>query len=182
MTTANPEFELRGVHHLALVCRDMARTVDFYTGVLGMPLVKTIELPAGMGQHFFFDIGNGDCLAFFWFPEAPEPVPGVSAPASLPFVGDLRSAIGSMNHIAFSVPPEKFDQYVSRLNDKGIATGEVANHDDSEWRVSRKLHDGVFLRSIYFFDPDGILLEFACWTRQLSERDVSIAPYGATLA
>ena len=44
-TGPNPEFELRGVHHLALVCRDMARTVDFYTGVLGMPLVKTIELP-----------------------------------------------------------------------------------------------------------------------------------------
>ena len=53
-------FELRGVNHLALVCRDMAATVDFYTGVLGMPLVKTIELPGGMGQHFFFDIGGGD--------------------------------------------------------------------------------------------------------------------------
>ncbi|MGH9111756.1 MAG: VOC family protein, partial [Acidimicrobiales bacterium] len=67
-------FELGGVNHLALVCRDMARTVDFYTSVLDMPLVKTIELPAGMGQHFFFDCGAGDCLAFFWFPEAPEPV------------------------------------------------------------------------------------------------------------
>jgi catechol 2,3-dioxygenase-like lactoylglutathione lyase family enzyme len=54
-------FEFRGVHHLALVCRDMARTVDFYTNVLGMPLVKTIELPVGMGQHFFFDCGGGDC-------------------------------------------------------------------------------------------------------------------------
>ena len=41
-------FELRGINHLALVCRDMARTVDFYSNVLGMPLVKTIELPAGM--------------------------------------------------------------------------------------------------------------------------------------
>ena len=62
----NAEFELRGINHLALVCRDMARTVDFYSGVLGMPLVKTIELPFGGGQHFFFDIGGGDCLAFFW--------------------------------------------------------------------------------------------------------------------
>ena len=78
---ATPQFELRGINHLALVCRDMARTVDFYTNVLGMPLIKTIELPAGMGQHFFFDCGGGDCLAFFWFPEAPDGVPGISAPA-----------------------------------------------------------------------------------------------------
>ena len=176
MTTSNPEFELRGVHHLALVCRDMARTVDFYEGVLGMPLVKTIELPAGMGQHFFFDIGNGDCLAFFWFPEAPEPVPGISAPASFPIVGDLRSAIGSMNHVAFSVPPDRFDEYVTKLHDKGIETTEVANHDDSEWQISRRNHDGVFLRSVYFFDPDGILLELACWTRPLSAADVDVAP------
>ena len=77
----NGEFPIRGVNHLALVCKDMKRTVDFYTGVLGMPLVKTIELPGNMGQHFFFDIGNGDSLAFFWFPNAPEAVPGVSAPA-----------------------------------------------------------------------------------------------------
>ena len=52
----NKEFELRGVNHLALVCKDMARTVDFYSNVLGMPLTKTLDLPAGMGQHFFFDI------------------------------------------------------------------------------------------------------------------------------
>ena len=51
----------------------MQQTVDFYQGVLGFPLVKTIELPGDMGQHFFFDIGNGDCLAFFNFPNAPEP-------------------------------------------------------------------------------------------------------------
>ena len=85
---ADDTFQLHGVNHLALVCRDMARTVDFYTNVLGMPLVKTIELPAGMGQHFFFDCGGGDCLAFFWFPDAPDGVPGVSAPAARPDQGD----------------------------------------------------------------------------------------------
>ena len=174
--TTNPEFELRGVHHLALVCRDMARTVAFYSGVLGMPLVKTIELPADMGQHFFFDVGNGDCLAFFWYPETPEPVPGVSAPAAFPIVGDARSAIGSMNHVAFCVPPESFDAYVARLHEKGIETSEVANHDNSKWQVTRKLHDGVFLRSVYFFDPDGILLEFACWMRDFTPDDVSHTP------
>src|SRR5258708_38593086 len=89
-------FELGGINHLALVCRDMARTVDFYTNVLGMPLVKTIELPQGMGQHFFFDIGNGDSLAFFWFPKAPPAAPGVSSAAALPGVGDIVRALGSV--------------------------------------------------------------------------------------
>ena len=50
-------FEFGGVHHVALVSSDMARTVDFYTNVLGMPLIKTLDLPSG-GQHFFFDCGN----------------------------------------------------------------------------------------------------------------------------
>jgi len=59
----NRKFELSGINHLALVCKDMARTVDFYTNVLGMPLVKTIDLPMGTGQHFFFDCGGGDCIA-----------------------------------------------------------------------------------------------------------------------
>ena len=169
-------FAFRGVHHLALVCRDMARTVDFYTGVLGMPLVKTIELPEGMGQHFFFDCGGGDCLAFFWFPEAPDGVPGISAPAARPDQGDLTSAIGSMNHVAFSVAPERIDEYRDRLLAAGVECTEVANHDDSEFGISDTLHPGVFVRSVYFQDPDGILLEFACWTRVLGDSDVVHAP------
>src|SRR5438067_9692961 len=102
-TGPNPEFELRGVHHLALVCRDMQRTVDFYSGVLGMPLVKTIELPAGMGQHFFFDCGGGDCLAFFWFPDAPAAAPGIASAKGRPDTAELQTAIASMNHVAFAV-------------------------------------------------------------------------------
>jgi catechol 2,3-dioxygenase-like lactoylglutathione lyase family enzyme len=174
--TSTPDFEFRGVHHLALVCRDMGRTVDFYTGVLGMPLVMTIDLPHGMGQHFFFDIGNGDTLAFFWYPETPEPAPGVSAPAQYPIIGDSRSAIGSMNHVAFAVPPEKFDEYVARLHEKGVETSGVTNHDDSEHQITRRMHDGVFLRSVYFFDPDGALLELACWTRPLRPEDAMAEP------
>jgi catechol 2,3-dioxygenase-like lactoylglutathione lyase family enzyme len=174
------EFELSGINHLALVCRDMQRTVDFYSGVLGMPLVKTIDLPFGMGQHFFFDCGGGDCLAFFWFPDAPEPVPGVSAPAARPDQGELTSAIGSMNHVAFSVPPEKIEEYRERLLAAGVDCTEVANHDDSEVGLSKTLHPGVFVRSVYFQDPDGILLEFAAWTRPLTADDVRHAPARAT--
>jgi catechol 2,3-dioxygenase-like lactoylglutathione lyase family enzyme len=171
-----PQFEFRGVNHLALVCSDMARTVDFYSNVLGMKLVKTIDLPAGMGQHFFFDCGGGDTLAFFWFPDAPAPVPGVSAPKGRPDQGSLTSAIGSMNHVAFAVPPEMIDHYSERLRAAGVECTDVANHDDSEWGLSEELNDGVFVRSIYFQDPDGILLEFACWTRALTPSDVQHAP------
>lgn len=127
----NREFEICGVNHLALVCKDMAKTVEFYRDVLGMPLVKTIDLPGGMGQHFFFDIGNGDSLAFFWFPHAPAAVPGVSAPAGLPGGGDIASAHGSMNHIAFNIAAEKFDEYVDKLRAKGVKLGPVLNHGKS---------------------------------------------------
>ncbi|MFZ6003005.1 MAG: VOC family protein [Actinomycetota bacterium] len=173
-------FEFSGINHLALVSSDMARTVDFYEGVLGMPLVKTVELPVGMGQHFFFDCGGGDMLAFFWFPGAPAGVPGVSAPAARPDTGELMSAVGSMNHVAFAVPAEKIEEYRERLLEAGIPCSEVANHDDSEWGISKEVHAGVFVRSIYFQDPDGILLEFAATTRAFTPEDVRHAPVGSS--
>jgi catechol 2,3-dioxygenase-like lactoylglutathione lyase family enzyme len=170
-------FEYGGINHLALVCRDMERTVDFYTNVLGMPLIKTIDLPFDMGQHFFFDCGGGDSLAFFWFPNAPEPAPGVSAPRGRPDQGELTSAIGSMNHVAFDVPPDKIEEYRERLIAAGVDCTEIANHDDSEYGISKELHPGVFVRSVYFQDPDGILLEMACWTRQLGgPEDTAVVP------
>ncbi len=169
----NREFDIRGVNHLALVCKDMARTVEFYRDVLGMPLVKTIDLPNGMGQHFFFDIGNGDSLAFFWFPNAPEAAPGVAAPANLPTTGNIASAHGSMNHIAFNVPVDKFDEYYDRLKAKGVAVTRIMNHDNSPAQVSDAVTDDVFVRSVYFFDPDGVCLEFAAWTNTFDESDVA---------
>lgn len=176
MQQENTEFELRGINHLALVCRDMERTVDFYSNVLGMPLVKTIELPGNMGQHFFFDIGNGDRLAFFWFPNAPAAAPGISAPTGMPGEGELATAHGSMNHVAFDVPSEKFDEYHARLKAKGVHVTPILNHDDSPRQVARELHEGVFIRSFYFMDPDGILLEFATWLRAMRPDDVKHRP------
>lgn len=75
MNASNPKFDLRGINHLALVCSDMRRTIDFYSGVLGMPLVKTLDLPDGLGQHFFFDCGGGNTVAFFWLADSPTPHP-----------------------------------------------------------------------------------------------------------
>ena len=166
----NTVFEFQGINHLALVCKDMAKTVDFYSNVLGMPLIKTIDLPKGMGQHFFFDIGNGDSLAFFWFPNAPAATPGVASAGNLPGGGSIASGHGSMNHVAFNVPAEKIDEYHDKLLARGIACTKVVNHDDSQRQISPEISPSTFVRSIYFFDPDGICLEFAAWTRVLDPK------------
>ncbi|HEX2591285.1 MAG TPA: VOC family protein [Rhizomicrobium sp.] len=177
----NKVFNIRGINHLALVCKDMARTVDFYTNVLGMPLIKTLDLPGGRGQHFFFDIGNGDALAFFWFPDAPEAQPGVASAKNLPMQGPITSAHGSMNHVAFGVPAEQIDEYHDKLVARGVQVTKIMNHDESERQITLDVvTPSTFVRSIYFFDPDGICLEFAAWTRDLNPAyDVSHAPVGA---
>ena len=59
----------RGVHHLAVICADPERTIRFYQDLLGFPLVELFENRDYEGStHFFFDIGNGNLLAFFDFP------------------------------------------------------------------------------------------------------------------
>ena len=171
----NSEFDLGGINHVALVCADMAKTVDFYTGVLGMPLVKSLDLPGGMGQHFFFDAGNGDCVAFFWFAEAPDGVPGVSAPAAIPGIGrssarwvpeppGVPRARGEVRRI----PPSPQGQ--GRTGRSGTQPrrepGPGVGHPSP----------GVYVRSFYFQDPDGITLEFACWTKQFKDTDTVAEP------
>lgn len=168
-------FAFEGINHLALVSSDMGRTVDFYQGVLGMPLTKTVALPGG-GQHFFFDCGGGDALAFFWFPDAAPHAPGIAAPAHRLDKGDATSAHGSMNHVAFNVAADKLDGYVQKLRDAGVDCTGVANHDDSEFGISKDVHPGVFVRSVYFMDPDGIMLEFAAWNKVLGPDDVRHEP------
>ncbi|MFC9518626.1 VOC family protein [Nocardiaceae bacterium NPDC056970] len=172
----NTEFELRGFNHVALVCSDMQRTVDFYSGILGMPLIKTVALPDGIGQHFFFDAGNGNSLAFFWFADNHDAVPGISSPITLPGFGEWTSSVSSLNHVAFDVPADKFVEYRNRLKEKGIRVGPLVNHDDSETQVAETMHPGVYVRSFYFQDPDDILLEFSCWLREFTPDDVCHVP------
>jgi catechol 2,3-dioxygenase-like lactoylglutathione lyase family enzyme len=168
---AAPKFAFRGINHVALVAKDMARTVAFYRDVLGMPLVKTLELPSG-GQHFFFDAGGGASVAFFWFPGAPEALPGVvQAPR-----GGGVSAHGSMNHLAFDVPLDQLEACRDRLRAAGVDVTEVVDHADP---AGEGRPGGVFIRSIYFHDPDGVRLEFAAWTRGLTAADVQHEPKGA---
>lgn len=172
----NEKFEIKGVNHLALTCKDMQKTVDFYAGVLGMPLIKTIDLPRGMGQHFFFDIGNGDSLAFFWFPDSPESAPGVTHPENLVGQGSITTANASMNHIAFNIDADKIEEYRERLIAASVEVTNVINHDDSPEQAHPELTPSTFVRSIYFMDPDGIQLEFAGWARELTDNDISHKP------
>lgn len=175
MASGDEPFEVRGVNHFALVCSDMDRTVDFYSRILGFPLTKTLELPNGMGKHFFFDIGvgTGPQLGFFWFQDGSGAQPGVTTPATFPDQnGEFATAVGSLNHLAFDVPCDMLEEYRERLKAKGVKVTRIVNHDHSVKQYSEHPHDDVFVRSIYFFDPDGILLEFACWARSLTEDDV----------
>lgn len=70
-----------------------------------------------------FDAGNGDCVAFFWFADAPDGQTGETTPAALPGLGDIVTAVGSMNHLAFHVPPERFDEYRQRLTPPTATVG-----------------------------------------------------------
>lgn len=170
----NQKFDIQGVNHFALVCKDMKKTVDFYQGVLGMPLIKTCDLPFGMGQHFFFDIGRGASLAFFWFPEAPESIEGVTVTRTLMGkMGDVTTAVGSLNHVAFNVDPARLAEYKAKLEAAGIEVAGTVHHDDTDMGVSfDQPHKSNWVSSIYFKDPDGIQLEFAGWTRAMTDADV----------
>ncbi len=166
----------KGINHLALVCRDMAETVEFYTKVLKMPLVKTIQLPDG-GQHFFFDCGGGNLLAFFWWDNAPDAAPGIASVADFP--ARPMSAVGSMNHVAFEMDEADLERSIEELKAAGVhvSVPVVVNHDDSPQGVARENGPGVFVRSVYFTDPNGIMLEFACLTRELGKpSDIAIPP------
>ena len=74
------------------------------------------------------------------------------------------------------VRPDRLEEYRERLVAAGVSCTEVANHDDSELGIAERVHPGVFIRSVYFQDPDGILLELACWTRPLGSGDVHHLP------
>ncbi|MDH3707757.1 MAG: VOC family protein, partial [Acidimicrobiia bacterium] len=64
-----PTTSARGVHHVALLSRDVERTIAFYQDLLEFPLTELFENRDYEGStHFFFDIGNGNQLAFFDFP------------------------------------------------------------------------------------------------------------------
>ncbi len=96
-----------GVHHLALLSSDVERTIEFYQGVLEFPLTELFENRDYEGStHFFFDIGNGNSLAFFDFP-------GLD-------LGPYAEVLGSMHHLALSVTPDRHAHLRSNLDAAGV--------------------------------------------------------------
>ena len=92
------------------------------------------------------------------------------------------TAIASMNHVAFDVDPNEIEEMRDRLIEAGVRCTPILNHDDSDRGIARENHPGVFVRSVYFYDPDGIMLEFAAWTRAMRPDDVRHAPARAASA
>jgi glyoxylase I family protein len=93
-----------GVHHVALICRDVEETIRFYQEFLGFPLVENRDYPGS--SHFFFDIGNRNLLGFFDFPGHDHPA--------------FSETIGGVQHIAISVSAEQFAAARRRLDEAGI--------------------------------------------------------------
>ena len=110
---------------------------------------------------------------------APPREPGVAAPNTLVGrrPGNITSAHGSMNHVAINVAPEDIDSYREALIAKGVDVTPVVNHDDvvtgKDARTSAEITDRTWLRSCYFFDPDGIMLEL-CATVNEGSPDVDL--------
>ncbi|MGZ6825602.1 MAG: VOC family protein [Mycobacteriales bacterium] len=102
-----PPSSARGLHHMALLSSDVERTVRFYQDVLGFPLTEVMENRDYAGStHFFFDIGNGNALAFFDFP-------GLD-------LGPYAEVLGGLHHVAISVTRESWEAAHARLRDAGV--------------------------------------------------------------
>ena len=122
----------RGVHHVALICRDVEQTIGFYQELLGFPLVEMVENRDYAGStHFFFDVGHGNLLGFFDFPGHDHP--------------DFSETIGAVQHLALSTSPEEFERAKARLDEAGI---DYLGPD-------RGVENSLYIR-----DPNGVGLEF----------------------
>jgi catechol 2,3-dioxygenase-like lactoylglutathione lyase family enzyme len=107
LTADRPPSSARGVHHTAVLCADVERTIRFYQGVLEFPLTELFENRDYRGStHFFFDIGNGNLLAFFDFP-------GLD-------VGPYSEVLGGLHHVAISVAPDRWQHLVGKLEAAGV--------------------------------------------------------------
>lgn len=132
---ARPQSSARGLHHTALVSGDVERTVRFYQELLEFPLTEIIENRDYPGStHFFFDIGNGNLLAFFDFP-------GLD-------VGAYQEVLGGLHHIAISVEPQRWQHLRDKLTAAGV---ELAEHSE----VSLYFRDPDGARIELIADPLG---------------------------
>jgi catechol 2,3-dioxygenase-like lactoylglutathione lyase family enzyme len=136
---ANPPLvQTQGVHHITLMGADRKTSIDFWSGVLGMPFVfEQPNLDDHSMNHLYFDPGDGRLITIFtsedWKVD-PRPTP---------------QKAGSLHHLAFIVSRATYTQAARRLQARGFASsGEI---------------DRGFMDSLYFRDPLGQLLELACY-------------------
>ena len=107
-----PPSSARGVHHVALLCRDVATTIDFFQGLLEFPLTELFENRDYRGStHFFFDIGNGNALAYF-------DMPGLD-------LGPYAEVLGGLHHLAISVEPDRWAHLKSKLDDARVPYAHI---------------------------------------------------------
>jgi catechol 2,3-dioxygenase-like lactoylglutathione lyase family enzyme len=108
-----PPTTARGVHHTALISSDVRRTVAFYQGLLGFPLTDMFENRDYRGStHFFFDIGNGNALAFF-------DLPGLD-------LGDYAEVLGGLHHLCISMEPEQWAKARARLDEAAVPYDHIS--------------------------------------------------------
>jgi len=120
-----------GVHHLVLISSDLQATVSFYTDVLDMRLVKVVEnRDDPTSTHIFMDMGGGNMLVFFDFPEH----------------GDAPTVrgIGAMHHVAIKATSAQFTALIARLKAQ---------------KIEYSLHGDEVVGSVYMRDPDNALIE-----------------------
>jgi catechol 2,3-dioxygenase-like lactoylglutathione lyase family enzyme len=146
----------RGFSHIGLSTLDLDRTRDFYEGVLGFKAVRCDILKVKEGgqiRHIFFDTGHDQLIAFM---EA-SGVPGIPAEYDAGINRGL-GVPGVFYHFAFEAGSEAgLTEKRRELLAKGIEVTEVVDHD--------------WAKSIYFKDPNGLQLEFCCFTRNLNADD-----------
>lgn len=126
--------------HVALRCADAQETIDFYQGILGLPMTIADRVEQYMGKdclylHIFFKLADGNFIAFFDTPDFP-PMKKTKDPSEPTFA----------QHFAyFATNAAEVDEYKARLERAGVAVqGPV---------VRPPFH------SIYFMDPSGHRME-----------------------
>ena len=132
------QIPVRGVHHITLVGSNRQDTIDFYKGVLGMPLIfEQPNLDVPEETHLYFDAGDDRLITFFVRENRetdPTPTPEVT---------------GAVHHIAYAVSPEVLHRAAEGLARDGYENTGIL--------------DRGFMDSLYFRDPNGFLIELAAY-------------------
>jgi catechol 2,3-dioxygenase-like lactoylglutathione lyase family enzyme len=131
----------------------MHASTKFLEETLGMPLLMLIDLPGG-GQHSFHDMGDGGLMSYMWFP--PEP--------------GKNSRAGQASHLAFCVDDEHFDEVLTYLRDERKLEVRTIYHGLEHPSCEDPDDPDVWIRSMYFTDPDGYQLEVASLRTALDPR------------